>query len=214
VPTHDFFTSPRTHWIGPSLTFSDSATLTSSSALRVRGLALQWNDVRHFLTSQIPCQWTARSHQVCLTPKAGTLYRGSTRLDPLDSLIYLALSTNLLSAGDSSCPDDPRRSFPTDSSPRQTGTSSTPITLETLPGSGRRANSVSFSHPRCPRRTIADFFLASTTTESRTLSTAPPRQVPAARIISTYQPSGRCLVPYGIPEVHPSRSSRSHHDVD
>jgi hypothetical protein len=54
-------------------------------------LAFQWDDVKHFLTTQDLGQWTARSQQVCLTPKGRYAYRVSTRLDPLDSLIYLAL---------------------------------------------------------------------------------------------------------------------------
>jgi hypothetical protein len=56
-----------------------------------QALAFQSDDVKDFLTTRDLLQWTARSKQVCLTPKGRYAYRVSTRLDPLDSLIYLAL---------------------------------------------------------------------------------------------------------------------------
>ena len=50
-----------------------------------------WQSVRDFLARQDLDTWVTRPRRECLSPKGRYAYRVSTQLDPLDSLLYLAL---------------------------------------------------------------------------------------------------------------------------
>jgi hypothetical protein len=51
----------------------------------------KWADVKQYLLAQDLDTWTVRPQRTCLTPKGKVSYRISTQLDPLDSILYIAL---------------------------------------------------------------------------------------------------------------------------
>ena len=51
-----------------------------------------WDEVKAHLMAEDLDQWLCRTQRVCLTPKGRYAYRISTQLDPLDTLVYCALT--------------------------------------------------------------------------------------------------------------------------
>ena len=54
-----------------------------------------WDEVKTFLLKEDLDTWAIRSHRSCLTPICRFSYRIATQLDPLDSILFAAITSEI-----------------------------------------------------------------------------------------------------------------------